>query len=219
MGVLLALASAVAATSAELVVGLRDPSGWKEVDRRSVDGVGEIVIRHKEVHENPCLEGTTTAAVPPDLLLDAATDVANQPRWSSWDVAAAVKLSAGATEFDYYQVLANPAPIADRYWFLHARVGRSGEDRVFTWELVDPEARYADTLAAVRAKFPGAVMTQANVGDWTFSPSTAGTRIRYRICTDAGGALPQWVGKLAATRTLPTNIADIVREVKRRVGS
>jgi hypothetical protein len=210
---------ALCATSAELVVGLRDPSGWKEIDRRAVDGVGEIVIRHKEVLDNPCLEGTTTAALPPDLLLDAATDVANQPRWSSWDVAEAVKLSAGPTEFDYYQVLDNPAPVADRYWFLRARVSRAGDDRVFTWELVEPEARYPEALASVQAKFPGAVMTRANVGDWTFSPGAAGTRIRYRICTDAGGKLPQWVGKLAATRTLPTNIADIVREVKRRVGS
>jgi hypothetical protein len=61
-------------------------------------------------------------------------------------------------------------------------------------------------------------MTRVNVGDWTFSPQGNGTRIRYRICTDAGGNIPRWVGEIAAKSTLPTNLADIVTEVKRRVG-
>ncbi len=63
---------------------------------------------------------------------------------------------------------------------------------------------------------PDAVPTRTNVGDWTFSPGTGGTKVRYRICTDAGGNVPRWAGEMAARNTLPGNVADIVREVRRR---
>jgi hypothetical protein len=58
-----------------------------------------------------------------------------------------------------------------------------------------------------------------NVGDWTFTPKGDTTTIRYRICTDAGGNIPRWVGEIAAKSTLPTNLADLVKEVRRRVGT
>jgi carbon monoxide dehydrogenase subunit G len=61
-------------------------------------------------------------------------------------------------------------------------------------------------------------MTKVNVGDWTFTPEGDKTRVRYRICTDAGGRIPQWMGEFAATRTLPTNVADLIRSVKKRLG-
>ena len=131
---------------------------------------------------------------------------------------ASVTLKSTATELDYYQVLENPSPIADRYWFLRGTYGRSGEDRVFSWELVDPVTAWPAALADVKSKFPNAVMTSVNVGDWTFTPQGDQTRIRYRICTDAGGNIPRWVGEIAAKTTLPTNVADIVKEAKRRAG-
>lgn len=209
---------ATAATPAELRAGLASPSGWEEVTRKKVEEVGEILIRHKVVGGQDCLEGSTTAALPADVLLAAATDIPNQPKWSTWKVPASVKLSNGATAFDYYQVLDNPPPVADRYWFVTATSGKVGEDRVFTWELIDPATKWPAALADVTARFPGAVMTTVNVGDWTFTPQADNTRIRYRICTDAGGNIPRWVGEIAATSTLPTNIADLVTEVRRRVG-
>ena len=70
----------------------------------------------------------------------------------------------------------------------------------------------------MQAKYPGAISTTVNLGDWTFSPDAGQTRIRYRICTDAGGNIPGWLGQMAARTTLPTNVADIVREAKRRTG-
>lgn len=219
---MLLLSSAVlagdAATTATYFAALAEPAGWVEVSRKEAKGVGEIVIRHKEIAGQDCLEGLAFAALPPDALLDAARDIVSQPSWSSWTLPASVVLSPGTERFDYYQVLDNPQPVADRYWFLHATVSRVGEQRIFTWELVDPETRYPAALASVRERFPDAVPTRVNVGDWTFTPEAGRTRIRYRICTDAGGSIPRWVGEMAATRTLPTNLADIVREVRRRVG-
>ncbi|MES2643576.1 MAG: hypothetical protein V4850_29090 [Myxococcota bacterium] len=209
---------ALAATTAELRAGLADQSGWKEITTKQVADVGDILIRHKEIAGVDCLEGSTSAALPADAFLTASADIPTQPKWSSWKVPVSVKLGGSATSLDYYQVLDNPPPIADRYWFLHGTVGRVGEDRVFTWELVDPVTAWPAALADVSRDWPDAVMTRVNVGDWTFSPQGATTRIRYRICTDAGGNIPRWVGEIAATRTLPTNIADIVKEVRRRVG-
>jgi hypothetical protein len=212
------VALAISADPAALRRGLEDPSGWAEIDRKKVDDVGEIVVRHKEVLGESCLEGTTTATLDADALLAAATAVEDQPRWSSWKIPAAKKLGGGATAFDYVQLLDNPAPIADRYWVLSARVSVEGADRVFRWDQVDGDARYPVEVAALKARFPEAVPTRTNVGDWTFTPSPAGTRVRYRICTDAGGNVPRWAGELAARNTLPGNLADIVREVRRRTG-
>lgn len=195
---------------------LEAPDGWKEISRNEEKGVGTVVIRHKEIDGAPCLEGTTSAALAPDALLAASIDIPNQPSWSTWTLPASGKLSSGAESFDYYQVLDNPYPIADRAWFLHGRVVRNGAERGLAWEPIDPTA-YPQVWGDVQKRFPDAVVTRVNLGDWTFSPQADGTtRIRYRICTDAGGNIPRWAGEYAATRTLPTNVGDIVREVTRR---
>jgi hypothetical protein len=207
---------AAAATTAEFRAGLANTSGWEEVARKQVDDVGEILIRHKVIGGTDCLEGSATAAVSPDILLTISYDIPGQPGWSSWKVPVSATLKKTGSELDYYQVLDNPPPIADRYWFLRGSYGRQGDDRVFTWELVDPVTTWPAALAEVKARFPDAVMTAVNVGDWTFSPVGGQTRIRYRICTDAGGNIPRWVGEIAAKSTLPTNIADAVKEAKKR---
>ncbi|MBM4393417.1 MAG: SRPBCC family protein [Deltaproteobacteria bacterium] len=206
------------ASPPSLRAGLESPSGWTEVDRKTVDGVGEVIVRHKQIDGEDCLEGSTVATLDPDALLAAASDVEAQPKWSSWKVAAAKKLTGGSGSFDYYQLLDNPGPVADRYWFVRATTGMSGDDRYFKWDQVDAATAYPAEMEALVTRFPGAVPTRTNVGDWTFSPGATGTTIRYRICTDAGGNLPRWVGEIAARSTLPTNVADIVREVKRRGG-
>ena len=207
--------SALASDPAPYRAGLAAPSGWEEVDRKAVQGVGEIVVRHKVILGIDCLEGTTDTTVTADVLIGLAEDIPRQKAWSSWDVPVSQKLTPGATSFDYYQILDNPYPINDRYWFLHATTVRDGENRIQRWEEVDPE-RYPEALAAVRALSPDAVPTSVNVGDWTFAPTPTGTHIRYRICTDAGGNIPRWVGEIAARTTLPTNVADIVREGLKR---
>ncbi len=195
---------------------LQASAGWAEVGRKSVEGAGEIVIRHKKILGQDCLEGSTDADADADLLLSAAADIPHQPSWSSWDVKDSVKLSSGSAGFDYYQVLDNPFPINDRYWFVRSSIRRAGEDRVFAWEALDPAA-YPEQRAHVLALYPDAVETRINVGDWTFTPRGGTTHVRYRICTDVGGNVPGWAGEFAARTTLPTNVADIIKEVRRRM--
>lgn len=194
---------------------LRAEAGWEDMGDKPVDGVGPVHIRHKKILGHDCLEGSTLATADPDLLLTAAADIPGQPAWSSWAVKESVRLSAGTSSFDYYQVLDNPFPVNDRYWFVRATVARTGADRSFAWEALDPSA-YPDQRAHVLQAFPDAVETRVNVGDWTFSPQGAQTRVRYRICTDVGGNIPAWAGDFAARTTLPTNLGDIIREVQRR---
>lgn len=213
-----ATTAALAADPAALRAGMEAQEGWEPVETRTIAEVGPVAVRHKVVLGENCLEATATAKVDPDRLLAAATDVENQPKWSSWELPAAKKLNVGATAFDYYQLLDNPTPVADRYWFVHARVGTEGTDRIFRWDQVDAATAWPAELAALQARFPGAVSTRTNLGDWTFSPGAAGTRVRYRICTDAGGNIPRWMGEMAAKSTLPTNVGDLIREVKKRGG-
>lgn len=217
MLLLLASLSAHAVDNATLIAGLALESGWEEVDRKTVDGL-EVVVRHKVVAGQDCLEGTTFAAVKPDKLLTAAADIPHQPAWSSWDMPLAIKLSPGADRFDYVQLLDNPRPVADRYWFTQGTRLVSGNDWIFRWEAIDAPTRYPVQLASLLEKYPGSVSASINVGDWTFTPINGSTRVRYRICTDAGGDLPRWIGEFAARTTLPTNLRDIVVEARKQGG-
>ena len=205
--------------SARLRAALDAPAGWSEVARKQEDGVGEVVVRLKDVDGQPCLEGTTTAPLDADRLLEASADIDTQARWSTWTLPYSRRVTQPEGErqrFVYAQVLDNPYPVADRAWFLQGELVRTPTERRFVWDRVDPAA-HATAWADVRARFPDAVLTGVNMGDWTFTPQGDGrTRIRYRICTDAGGSIPRWAGEYAATKTLPTNVGDIVREVTRR---
>lgn len=214
----LLLAPALAADAAALWAGLDDPSGWEEAGRKTFDDIGDIVVRHKRVQGQDCLEGTTSTDLPPDALLAAAADIPTQGRWSSFDLPAAVVLSPGENSFDYYEVLDNPIPVADRIWFVHGEKLLQGAVRRFRWEQIDGDRLYPAAVAELKKRFSDAVYTRVNVGDWTFTPQGSKTSLRYRVCTDAGGSIPGWAGQIAARQTLPTNLADIIHEVRRRLG-
>ena len=212
-----AFATALAADPATLTAGLQDASGWSEIGKDNADGVGEIVIRHKSVGGVDCLEGVGRTDVPVPVLLEATVDIPGNMRWSSAAIKESEFLSTGATGFDYYQYLANPFPIKDRFWFNRATiVGDPSSGPVqFRWQHIDPNT-YPERYAKVKADHDDAVITDVNVGTWIFNPVDGVTEVRFQTCTDAGGSIPAWAGELAAKTTLPTNIADLVREGKRR---
>lgn len=205
----LLVATAFAADNATLRAGLEDPKGWVELERKQVD-VGEILIRHKVIGGTDCLEGSTSAQANPEVLLRLASDIPGQIKWSRNAVQASITMSDKADKVDYYQVLDTPV-IADRYWFLRGTRVHDGDRLMFSWEPLDAASLYPTELAFVKTHFPGAVEPDVNIGDWTFQPQGGSTMVRYRICTNAGGSIPDYLGKLAALRALPTNIEDIIK--------
>lgn len=212
-----AMASTAAGADPQVLrAGLDVEAGWTEVGRESYDDVGEVVVRYKVIAGSNCLEGTATSTASADLMLALSADIENQPAWSSWKIPESKRLGNAGSAFDYFQVLDNPSPVSDRSWFLRGAVTRRGDDRMFIWDQIDGDALYPDEVSGVRARHPDVVFTTLNVGDWTFTPDGARTRVRYRLCTDAGGSLPMWLGEIAARKTLPTNVADMVREAQRR---
>lgn len=209
----LLLGSALAVDASTLWKGLEDPAGWVEVHRESFKDVGvEVIVRLKRVEQQPCLEATTAAAIPADVLLHLASDIPTQPSWSTWKIPVSERLGSSGNGFDYMQVLDNPYPVADRVWVLHGTPMVVGSARVFRWDRLDGGAAYPDALARVKQSRPDVVETTVNLGDWTFTPQGETTTIRYRICSDAGGDIPEKAKEFAAKKTLPTNLADIVRK-------
>ena len=215
---LLLLALANATDYGPYRAALAEEYGWEVISNKDAEVIGPVLVRHKVIQDRDCLEGSGAAPYSADLLLKLAADIVNQPSWSTWAVKASVKLTSGTSSFDYYQLLDNPFPIHDRYWFVHATVQHDGEERRFLWEAVDPKTRYPDALAALLRDYPDAVETAVNVGDWTFTPQGTTTRIRYRICTDVGGNIPDWAGEYAARTTLPTNLSDLVKQARKVSG-
>lgn len=194
---------------------VQSDAGWTEVGRRTEDGLGEVVLKHKKVGEVDCLEGAVTVPEAPEALLAVAADVPGATKWSRWELVASKVVGNAGGAVQYVQLLDNPAPIADRYWFVEGRSHRSEAEARFSWRHIDPAAHPA-ALAEIQALRSAAVSTVVNVGEWRFRKAATGTALRYRICTDAGGAIPRWAGEFAATRTLPTNLADLVLEARRR---
>lgn len=213
----IAAALAHAADPAALIAGLSDPSGWREIGTDDAEGVGTITIRHKAINGVDCLEGVGRTDVPVPVLLEATVDIPGNLKWSSASLLESEFLSTGSASFDYYQYLSNPFPIKDRYWFNRATIigDPAGGPVEFRWQHIDPNT-YPERYGRVQSEHGDAVITDVNVGAWVFSPLDGGTEVRFRTCTDAGGSIPAWAGELAAKTTLPTNIADLVREGKRR---
>ena len=203
------IGAAAPPSAATYHAALAAPEGWQEVAVRHHDQVGDIRVRHKKVAGLDCLEGIamTEAAIEP--MLQAARDIEGSMQWSSAKLVDSVSLTSGNT-FDYYQVLDNPFPLKDRYWFLRGTTHITSQQTEFRWEHIDPDKTHPRTIGAVRAKFPDAVSTGVNVGAWVFEPQGGKTQVRYRLCSDPGGSVPAWAGHKAAELTLPQNIADLI---------
>ena len=56
-----------------------------------------------------------------------------------------------------------------------------------------------------------------NIGGWTIQEvAPRDIRLRYHICSDTGGSLPQWIQRRVSEGTVPNAVVDLVREAKRR---
>lgn len=217
VGLALAIGSGLA-----LAGGWRDllgDSGWNRLSSRNTE-FGEVTVDLKYLGELPCLRGITHTDVSPDVLFGVAADVSAAVRISSADLKESKKLRANADgTVDYYQFLAVPI-VADRFWVVRGRDASSvtSGGRAYAWERVDADSNFPSLRAELTERWGTIVETPINYGVWTFVPQGAATQVRYHICTDSGGTLPQSIQQAAARSTMPDNMADVIREARRRAG-
>lgn len=219
MPAMLLLVSSLTAAATDIdtyAKGLADPSGWTEVKTKTEDQLGSVQIRHKSIGEIDCLEGVAeVSGASPQRLLEVAADIPSATSWSSADLEFSEVLDTGQGWQDYVQYLDNPMPIKDRYWVLRGHSETTGTVHSFHWKHISSSS-YPALEARMAADYNNAVVTDVNVGSWIFEASGELVKMRYRLCTAAGGSIPQWAGEIAATSTLPTNMSDLVKEARRR---
>jgi hypothetical protein len=197
---------------------LAGTDSWELLSTKRRTDAGEVKVYRAIVEGVTCFQGMATADVPLEALLDVATDIESAIEWSSAGVLEAETLGRNGDTLDYYQYLDVPGWTlsADRFWFLRGVIERGAEETSFHWERSDVATQYAERYQQVAKDHPKAIEPPINVGGWTFRATDTGTEVRYRVCSDVGGALPRGVQNAATKGTLPDTVGDAVREARRR---
>ncbi|MCB9663336.1 MAG: hypothetical protein H6732_04430 [Alphaproteobacteria bacterium] len=196
---------------------LRSAEGWQEIATRDAD-FGQVRVLHREIGGAQCLQGIGKADVPLARIFEVLDDVPSALEWSHADLvfSEVVGRPEGGVDLMQYIDIPNWTLVADRYWIVRARTERGPEGAArFTWTRV-PVDTYPDAKAKALGFASNAMEPPVNWGEWAFQPTEGGLEVRYRGCSDIGGAIPQWLQKAVAQRTLPDTVADLVREAKKR---
>lgn len=193
-------------------------SGWENVSNPNNKVAGPITIDLKPLSGTPCLRAKMQIDVDPDTLYAVVTDMPGAKAFSSSKLIASRELGRSGKTVDYYQHLDVPnwTMAADRFWVLRGEDVSSGEVKSFRWDRFDWRTAYPALVTELETNHGNAVEPDPNYGAWVFTPKGSGTAATYFICNDPGASLPYWVKKAAATKTLPTTMADVVREARRR---
>lgn len=192
--------------------------GWKPLDTVHTGAAGDVQLDVKQL-ETPCLRASVTVDVPASILLDVVTDVPGAQRVTREKLVASQVLDQQGDRIEYYQHLDVPnwTLAADRYWVLRGERATGPDGPTFRWTRWDWRKDYPDLAARLDAEHPSAIEPGVNWGAWTFSDDHGKTEAQYHLCSDAGGSLPGWVQRAAATRTLPNTVEDVVKAAFRRV--
>jgi hypothetical protein len=212
----LALSFAVAHAEEPWAV-LSSTDGWTEVADRSTD-VGKVKVLHRKIGETHCLQGQTTSKLTPAQILAVAEDIDGTLKWSHAGLAASKTLRRTSDGIDFYQLLDIPdwTLVTDRFWVLHGKEEPLADGgRRFRWTRLDAHAAYP-ALHEQLAASGRALEVPVNWGEWSLSPRGGATAVSYRVCTSVGGSVPEWLQKIAAQRTLPDTVADVLREATAR---
>ncbi len=202
------LVSLAFALSPAEVWSAMDAGTWTDAGSKNTS-VGAVAVRHLPLDGVDCLEASAVTTLDVERMKTVVLDIRGNPEWSSADLSLSWVLREDAASMDYVQVLNNPVPIADRYWYLKGNWGAQGDVWALTWQHFDGEATYPDQHAELKASHKSAVPVRFNVGSWAFVPAEGGTLARFRSCSDAGGNVPRWAGEAAAKLMLPNNIEDL----------
>ena len=198
---------------------IRGESSWTEHATKSHDDAGTVTVLKATIDSVQCWQGTTTVDVAPEYLLEVARDIEGTPKWAATaKVTEAKILSRSGDALEYYQLMDVPGwtMTKDRFWFVRGRTVREGTATIFTWEKLDQGGAHSAVYEEFVAEYPKAIEPPVNAGGWVFTPTGGDTEIRYFICTDAGGEVPDSLQAYATGSTMPDTVGDLVREARKR---
>jgi hypothetical protein len=197
-----------------------EAASWAEISTRDTDDAGTVTVYQATVAGMTCFKGSAVTPAPVDKLLEVASDIPSATRWSTAGVTKSEFLQKGTSTLQYWQYLDTPGwtLASDRFWFVKASVGTSGDTSFVRWDELANGGDFAARFQEVRAAYPDAIEPAVNVGAWFFTRTDAGSRVDYEICTDPGGSIPVAIQIAAERRTLPDSLSDLVREAKKRAG-
>ncbi len=197
---------------------LKSEDGWVVQDTVQTS-VGKVVVSKKMVDNFPCFRGVTEYPQVLDvpLMIEIASDAESAMEWSSAGVSEAETLGRTSDYVDYYQYLDLFYPMADRFWFLRGHFEREGNVHYFRWEALKDGGPYNAKYKQVVTAHPSALQTEINLGSWILYVHDGQTHVEDRLCSHPSGNIPLSLQSIATSQTLPTNVAEIIVETKRRM--
>ena len=181
---------------------IRAQSSWTEHTRKQHDDAGEVTVLKATVDGVECWRADAKVDVDSKYMMDVAMDIEGTVDWASTaHVSEAKILSRSGSTLEYYQLLDVPGwtLAKDRFWFVRGRVVNESGSTSFTWQKLDEGGAHDTVYAEFLADHEGAIEPPINSGGWHFTPVADGTEIRYHICTDSGGQIPQKIQSMATT--------------------
>ena len=199
-------------------IELKSEEGWVVQDTVQTD-IGSVVVSKKMIDNFPCFKGVAEydGLLDIPLMIEVAADAESAMEWSSAGVAEAQTLARTNEYAEYYQFLDLPFPMSDRYWFLRGYFEREGEVYYFRWEPLVNGGTHNVRYQKVQTDYPDALETKINLGSWILYNHDDKTHVEDRLCSHPNGSVPVSLQSIATSKTLPNNVAEIIKETKRRM--
>ena len=197
---------------------LKSDDGWVVQDTIQT-AIGAVVVSKKMVDGFPCFKGETEyeGVLDLPLMIEVAADAESAMKWSSAGVTEAETLARTTDYADYYQYLDLPFPLSDRFWMLRGYFEQEGPVYYFRWEPLVKGGVHSEKYQQVVTAHPDALETSINVGSWILHNYDGKTHVEDRLCSHPSGSVPVSMQSIATSKTLPTNVAEIIMETKRRM--
>ena len=197
---------------------LKSDDGWVVQDTIATS-VGAVAVSKKMVDGFPCFKGEIEydGVLDLPLLIEVASDAESAMEWSSAGVTEAETLARTTNYADYYQYLDLPFPLSDRFWMLRGYFEQEGAVHYFRWEPLVKGGTHTEKYQQVVNAHPDALETSINIGSWILYKYDGKTHVEDRLCSHPGGSVPVSMQSIATSKTLPTNVAEIIMETKRRM--
>jgi hypothetical protein len=198
---------------------IRGQDSWTEHTTKNHADAGEVTVLKATVDGVECWRADAKVDVDPRFMMDVAMDIEGTVDWASTaHVSEAKVLSRAGSSLEYYQLMDVPGwtLAKDRFWFVRGRVVSEAGSSAFAWQKLDEGGDHGTVYAEFQTDHEDAIEPPVNAGGWHFTPVSDGTEIRYHICTDSGGQIPQKIQSMATSSTLPDTVGDLVREARKR---